>query len=133
MPGSAFLIPACDKGENTTRVETPEGLRMSDMPRVSNAFQVFMQEAPAHQQAWLGAVQKIGAASALDAKTEALVYVGILAAARLSGGLPFHVVQARESGATRDEIISTVLAGLPAVGNVVIEALPVALDAYDHQ
>ena len=98
---------------------------------ISNAFQVFMKEAPAHQSAWLDAVEKLGAASTLDAKTETLVYIGILAAARLDSGLPFHVSKAKEHGATRDEVISAVLAGLPAVGNVVIQALPVALQAYD--
>lgn len=105
---------------------------MSDISRVSNAFQTFMKEAPAHQQAWLGAVQNIGAASALDKKTESLVYIGILAAARLTSGLPFHVAEAKQHGATRDEIISAVLAGLPAVGNAVIEALPAAITAYDQ-
>jgi alkylhydroperoxidase/carboxymuconolactone decarboxylase family protein YurZ len=98
---------------------------------VSNAFKVFGEEAPAHQEAWLEAVAKIGAASKLDAKTEALVYIGILAAARLDSGLPFHVMEAKERGATRDEVIGAVLAGLPAVGNVVIQSLPVALQAYD--
>lgn len=99
--------------------------------RISNAFQAFMEEAPAHQEAWLEAVTKLGAASKLDAKTGALVYIGILAAARLDSGLTFHVSEAKEHGATRDEVISAVLAGLPAVGNVVIQSLPVALQAYD--
>ena len=105
---------------------------MTDMTKVSDAFQVFMKEAPGHQQAWLEVVQKLGAASALDAKTEELVYIGILAAARLESGLAFHVAHARSLGATREEIISAVLAGLPAVGNCVIQALPVALQAYDQ-
>lgn len=105
---------------------------MSDSLRVSSAFQTFMTEAPAHQKAWLAAVMSIGTASALDEKTDALVYLGILAAARLTSGLPFHVAEAKRHGATREEIISAVLAGLPAVGNVVIEALPVALCAYDQ-
>lgn len=105
---------------------------MDDMSRVSDAFRVFLEEAPAHRQAWLEAVRKLGAASALDAKTEALVYIGILAAARLESGLPFHVAHAKSLGASRDEIVSAILAGLPAVGNAVIQALPVALDAYDR-
>ena len=32
--------------------------------RISDAFQVFMKEAPAYQEAWLDAVKKVGAASA---------------------------------------------------------------------
>jgi len=105
---------------------------MTDMDRVSNAFQLFIKEAPAHQAAWLEAVQKLGAASALDARTEELVYIGILAAMRMESGLPFHVAHAKSLGASRGEIISAILAGLPAVGNAVIQALPVALCAYDE-
>ena len=88
---------------------------------VSPAFQAFAQEAPQHQQAWSEAVQALGAASALDDKTAALAYLAVMAAARLDSGLPFHVKMAKMHGATRDEVISAVLIGLPAV-----------LDAYDE-
>jgi alkylhydroperoxidase/carboxymuconolactone decarboxylase family protein YurZ len=104
---------------------------MTGDTRISNAFQMFMTQAPAHQKAWLEAVQQLGSASALDAKTGALVYIGILAATRLESGLAFHVAEAKQLGASREEIISAVLAGLPAVGNIVIQSLPVALNAYD--
>lgn len=105
---------------------------MTGDTRISNAFQMFMTEAPAHQKAWLEGVQQLGAASALDGKTGALVYIGILAATRLESGLAFHVAEAKQLGASREEIISAVLAGLPAVGNIVIQALPVALNAFDE-
>lgn len=93
---------------------------------VSPAFQAFAQEAPQHQQAWSEAVQALGAASALDDKTAALAYLAVMAAARLDSGLPFHVKMAKMHGATRDEVISAVLIGLPAVGNVVTASLPAA-------
>ena len=97
---------------------------------VSPAFQAFAQEAPQHQQAWL---QALGAASALDDKTAALAYLAVMAAARLDSGLPFHVKMAKMHGATRDEVISAVLIGLPAVGNVVTASLPAVLEAYDEE
>ncbi|TWH46285.1 carboxymuconolactone decarboxylase family protein [Sporomusa sp. KB1] len=100
---------------------------------VSNAFQTFIKEAPEHQEIWLDTVQKLGTASRLDAKTEELAYIAVLASARLEGGLPFHVKHAKSLGATRDEIISAVLVGLPAVGNIVIQALPIALNAFDDE
>ena len=106
---------------------------MSEQSSVSNAFQTFMKEAPEHQKAWLEMVQKIDAASRLDAKTEELAYIAVLASARLEGGLPFHVKHAKSLGATREEIISAVLVGLPAVGNIVIQALPIALHAFDGE
>jgi len=104
---------------------------MPNASHVSNAFLTFAKEAPSYQEPWLAAVKGIGAASALNDKTASLVYIGILAAARLPSGLPFHVLEAKQHGATREEIISAVLSGLPAVGNTVIEALPIALSAYD--
>ena len=55
----------------------------------------------------------------------------MMAAVGLESGIPFHVKHAKELGATRQEIISAVLVGLPAVGNGVVRALPVALEAYD--
>lgn len=39
---------------------------------MSDAFQVFMREAPKHAQAWMAAVKSVDAASALDKKTESL-------------------------------------------------------------
>ncbi|KYZ75523.1 carboxymuconolactone decarboxylase [Anaerosporomusa subterranea] len=106
---------------------------MKEIPSVSNAFQTFIKEAPEQQKIWLETVQQLGAVSKLDAKTEELAYIAVLASARLEGGLPFHVKHARSLGATRDEIISAVLVGLPAVGNTVIQALPVAISSFDSE
>lgn len=98
---------------------------------VSSAFQAFLSEAPDHAKAWMEAVRGLDAASALDKKTGELAYLAVLASQRLLAGIPFHVGMAKAAGASRDEIISAVLIGLPAVGNTVIKALPIALEAYD--
>lgn len=100
---------------------------------VSNSFQVFLQEAPAHAGAWMEAVQNLEKASSLDHKTGELAYLAVMAAVGLDSGIPFHVKLAKERGASRDEIISAVLIGLPAVGNAVVKALPAALQAYDAE
>jgi alkylhydroperoxidase/carboxymuconolactone decarboxylase family protein YurZ len=99
--------------------------------KVSNAFRAFLTDAPDHAKAWMGAVQGLDKASVLDEKTEELAYLAVLASQRLVSGIPFHVGMAKAAGASREEVISAVLIGLPAVGNTVIEALPVALEAYD--
>ncbi len=39
---------------------------------------------------------------------------------------------AKQAGATRDEVISAVLIGLPAAGTGVTQALPAAIRAYDE-
>lgn len=98
---------------------------------ISAAFEAFFKEAPQHAQAWMQAVQALDGASALDKKTEELAYVAVLAALRLNGGIPFHVESAKAHGATREEVISAVLLGLPAAGNGVVQSLPVALEAFD--
>ena len=102
------------------------------MNTVSDAFRLFASEAPRHQQAWMAAVAGLDEASALDRKTEELAYLAVMAAQGLDSGLPFHVQLARDAGASREELISAVLVGLPAAGNKVVRALPIVLDAWDR-
>lgn len=102
-------------------------------PGVSPAFEAFAREAPRQAAAWMAAVQGLGAASALDPKTSALAYLAVLAALRLESGVPFHVRRAREAGATRAEVVSAVLTGLPAAGTGCTQCLPAALAAYDDE
>jgi alkylhydroperoxidase/carboxymuconolactone decarboxylase family protein YurZ len=105
---------------------------MSDQSSlVSNAFQTFMREAPQHAQTWGGMVQGLATASALDKKTAALAYLAVLAALRLEGGIPFHVQTAKQLGATREEVVSAILVGLPAAGHCVTQVLPAAIAAFD--
>lgn len=98
---------------------------------VSRGFQLFVERAPRHAGAWMTAVRELGEASALDAKTSALAYLAVLAALRLDSGVPFHVKLAKQAGASRDEVISALLVGLPAAGNGVTHSLPAAIEAYD--
>lgn len=102
------------------------------MEHVSNSFQVFMAESGATGTAFMEMVMKMANASALDSKTDELAYIAVLSAVRMTGGLPFHVKSAKKLGATREEIKSAVLVGMPAVGLAVTEALPIALQSYDE-
>ncbi|UCC51562.1 MAG: carboxymuconolactone decarboxylase family protein [Anaerolineaceae bacterium] len=104
---------------------------MSDQTSISNAFLAFRDEAPQHALAWAELVQKLGQASALDGKTAALAYLAILAVLRLESGIPFHVQAAKQQGASREEVISAVLVGLPAAGHVVTQVLPATIAVYD--
>jgi AhpD family alkylhydroperoxidase len=99
---------------------------------VSSAFQAFLKEAPDHARAWMGASRGLDEASALDPKTKHLAYLAVLAAQGLVSGVPFHADLARKAGATREEVVSAVLVGLPAVGNAVVAALPGALSVFDE-
>ena len=104
-----------------------------NLPQTSQAFELFTKEASAHAEAWLVAVQKLSAASALDQKTAHLAYLAVLAALRLDSGIPFHTLLAKRAGASRPEVIGALMVGLPAAGNAVIQALPAALAAYDSE
>ena len=105
---------------------------MSKQPPVmSDAFRTFMSEAPAHAGAWMGAVRGLDEASGLDKKTEELAYLAVLAALRLESGVSLHARLAKEAGATREEVISAVLVGLPAAGQSVTQVLPTAIAMYD--
>lgn len=100
---------------------------------ISNAFQAFMSEAPRHAQAWGAMVQGLSGASALDGKTSALAYLAVLAALRLESGIPFHAQAAKQAGASREEVVSAILVGLPAAGHAVTQVLPAAIAAYDAE
>lgn len=98
---------------------------------MSNAFQTFFREAPEYSKAWMKAVEEMDKANMLDDKTKSLAYLSVLAALELTTGIPFHVQHVKSLGASRSEVIGAILVGLPAAGHRVVQALPVALQAYD--
>ncbi|WP_438434699.1 carboxymuconolactone decarboxylase family protein [Gorillibacterium sp. sgz500922] len=98
---------------------------------VSNSFKCFMEEGKEFTASWSQMLEGFEGASALDEKTKALAYLSVLAVAKLESGIPFHTKLAKQAGATREEVKSAILIGLPAVGQCVIQSLPVALGAYD--
>lgn len=100
---------------------------------MSDAFNTFLKDSPEYSKAWMEAVEKLDAANTLDKKTKTLAYLPVLASSGLLNGIPLHVKHAKSYGAKRDEIIGAVLVGLPAVGHRVIQALPVAINAYDAE
>lgn len=101
--------------------------------RISEAFQLFMTEAPDFSRAWGSMIQELAEASALDEKTRGLAYLAVLAALNRISGIPFHVASLKEQGVSREEIISAVLVGLPAAGHAVTQSLPGALETYDRE
>ncbi|MFC2157525.1 carboxymuconolactone decarboxylase family protein, partial [Acidobacteriota bacterium] len=94
-------------------------------------FKTFMTNAPDHAQAWGEMVRSLAEASALEGKMWELAYISVLAAMNRVGGIPFHVISAKKAGATREEVISAILVGLPAAGHIVTQSLPAAIEAYD--
>lgn len=99
---------------------------------MSEGFQVLFREAPATIQAWLNVDRALAEHSALDPKTAELAYLAVLAALGLERGIAFHAAEARKLGATRAEVLSAVLVGLPAAGHRVIESVAEAVRPFDH-
>lgn len=102
------------------------------MKNVTSSFSVFMTESPDTGKAYMDMVMQQAQASALDRKTHELAYISVLSAIRMTSGLNFHVKSAKDLGATRDEVKSAVLVGLPVAGITLVDALEAALNAYDE-
>ena len=102
------------------------------MSYISEAFKSFMVDAPEFAKVWNEAIQGLASASVLYEKTRSLAYLSVLAALGRVSGVQFHVASLLEMGATRDEIISAILVGLPAAGHVVTQSLPAAMEVFDR-
>lgn len=102
------------------------------MKNVTNSFSMFMTESPDIGKAYMDMVMKQSQMSVLDRKTHELAYISVLSTIRMKGGLNFHVKSAKDLGATRDEVKSAVLVGLPVAGITLVDSLEAALNAYDE-
>ncbi len=102
------------------------------MKGATNSFNVFMEETGGTGKAYMNMVMQQAKSSALDEKVRELAYIAVLSAIRMTGGLNLHVKNAKKLGASRDEVKSAVIVGLPAVGITVIDSLEIALNAYDE-
>jgi len=100
--------------------------------KVSETYEIFTKEAPEISKAWHNFIMELGNSSKLDKKTHSLAYLAVLSAVGLQSGIPFHVKMAKANGASRDEVISAVLVGIPAVGNIVTSNVSIAAQAYDE-
>ena len=91
---------------------------------VSDGFEMFLKEKNGVGEAFMGAIFKLSEQSSLSKKEHELAYISVLVTAKMYGGLPFHIEQAKKHGASLDEVRSAVLLPMPVVGIQVAEALP---------
>lgn len=94
------------------------------MDKVTDGFKMFMKETDGIGEAFMAAIFKMSEKSVLDKKTHELAYISVLVCKKIYGGLPFHFQQAKEHGASVDEIRSAILVPLPIMGIQVADALP---------
>lgn len=86
---------------------------MSPIPK---RFTKFTEEYPAVAKAYEELGDAVHAAGPLDAKTRALVKLGISTGARLEGAVHSHVRKALSAGVTPEEMRQAVLLSLPTIG-----------------
>jgi len=100
----------------------------------NNPLQVFEQEAPEVSKAFNQLIESLKNTTGLDAKTKQLVYIGMKSALGDSKAIYYHVAAAKELGASRGEIVDTILITLTVCGlNGVATCLPAALSVYDQE
>jgi len=90
-----------------------------------------MEDSNGVGQAFMGTVMKISEVSALDPKTHELAYLSVLAALQMESGLLFHVNQAKELGASIEEVKSAILVGMPLVGLRIASPFAIAISSYN--
>ena len=103
------------------------------MKKVTNDFRMFMEESNGVGQAFMSTVMKISEVSALDPKTHELAYLSVLAALQMVSGLPFHVKQAKELGASIEEVKSAILVAMPLVGLKISAPFATAIISYNAE
>ena len=97
-----------------------------------NTLQLFVEEAPEIQKTYNDFIQSLIADKGLDNKTKQLIYIGMKMITDDERAVKMHVTFAKNAGATRDEVKSTVLLGLSVIGmKAVSKYLPIVLENYD--
>ncbi len=100
----------------------------------NNPLKTFVEEAPEVQKAYADFIQSLIAEKGLDGKTKQLIYIGMKMVADDERAVRMHVPMAKNAGATRDEVKTTVLLGLSVIGmKAASKYLPLVLEAFDNQ
>lgn len=84
--------------------------------KVPGTYKEFVKKFPALGRAHEQVAQAVEAAGPLDAKTLALIKIGICIGAGLESALRSHVRRAMQHGATTGEIEQAILLGMNTVG-----------------
>jgi AhpD family alkylhydroperoxidase len=96
-----------------------------------NPYALFLKEAPEVAAAFDGLIKALIARGGLDDKTRQLIYIAMKAAQGDTLAVQFHVPMAMNAGATREEIVDTILLTLTVAGvKGVMTCLPTAIEAY---
>lgn len=99
---------------------------------MKNPLELFMKESPEIQNAYAEFIQSLIDDKGLDNKTKQLIYIGMKMIADDERAVKMHVPMAKNAGATRDEVKTTILLGLSVIGlKAASKYLPIVLECYD--
>ncbi|CAG0973230.1 4-carboxymuconolactone decarboxylase [Phycisphaerales bacterium] len=88
----------------------------SDQNRVPSTYKEFVKRFPALGRAHESIAKTVEDAGPLDAKTLALIKIGICVGAGLESALRSHVRRAMQHGATAAEVEQAILLGMNTIG-----------------
>lgn len=99
-----------------------------------NPFAVLQKESPQVSEAFSNLIGAVSSAGGLDAKTRQLIFIGIKASQGDALAVAAHVPMARNGGASREEILGTILMTLTVSGvSGITNCLVPALEAYERK
>jgi alkylhydroperoxidase/carboxymuconolactone decarboxylase family protein YurZ len=98
-----------------------------------NPYEIFQKECPELAERFNNLVEVQRSLKGLDQKTKQLINIAIQTSTKNSHGVKFHAIMAYKAGATKDEIIGSVVMNLHLTGLVtVLECLPAALEGVEE-
>ncbi len=99
----------------------------------NNPLQKFIDEAPEIQKAYASFIQSMIDDKGLDNKTKQLIYIAMKIVADDKKAVKMHIPIAKKTGASRNEVKTTVLLALSVIGmKAVSKYLPLVLKIYDN-
>ncbi len=99
-----------------------------------NPFAVLQKESPQVSEAFTNLISAVSSTGGLDAKTRQLIFIGIKASQGDASAVAAHVPMAKNEGASREEILGTILMTLTVSGiQGITNCLVPALEAYERK
>jgi alkylhydroperoxidase/carboxymuconolactone decarboxylase family protein YurZ len=98
-----------------------------------NPMEIFRREAPDVADAFGGLIKAIAAQEGLDQKTKHLIYIAMKASEGDAMAVRVHIPMAKDSGATKEEILGAILMTLTVSGiRGVVTCLPEAARFFEQ-
>ena len=102
------------------------------MTMQANPMEVFKKEAPEVAEAFNGLINALVASKGLDQKTKQLIYIAMKASMGDQMAVRAHVPMAKAAGATKEEVVDTILTTLTVSGiRGVVTCLPGAVEQFE--